>query len=348
MPTPEPPQTRRGRRYPEADRFHIARLPSSPSDETLPTPYPLITRFEFPSLRLGTRLAPPGVLLRVAGVRATVRGLHCLAYRQVKGGNVKTTTPMAAIAALVLASIALPAQADHVRRTYEVVVQSSAGATFTDCFRFDRPQSTVLTIDGLGSILYTHGGSAIAPTVSRGCVLRVTPRSVSLAASREKFRRISGEAVNNGGVAFVFSGRRREGCGRFRRFGERRFGVPVFRSRVRPRRCEVATGLRGRSQRTGSRGSKYARWLVGDIDVVPHSHPIQPGFSPWRGRPPPFPTRLSPRNDRDFVARPYGPPLGPARSQNVSGPSLVSLICIRAPKRPRATIGWRARARSPR
>jgi hypothetical protein len=126
---------------------------------------------------------------------------------------VKTTTPMAAIAALVLASIALPAQGDHVRRTYEVVVQSSAGATFTDCFRFDRQQSTVLTIDGLGSILYTLGGLGNRPNRFKG-VGAAGNAAISFFGSKRKFRRISGEAVNNGGVAFVFSGRRREGCGR--------------------------------------------------------------------------------------------------------------------------------------
>jgi hypothetical protein len=35
----------------------------------------------------------------------------------MKTTTMKTTTPMAAIAALVLASVALPAQADHGRRT---------------------------------------------------------------------------------------------------------------------------------------------------------------------------------------------------------------------------------------
>ncbi len=138
----------------------------------------------------------------------------CLAYCQVKGGNVKTTTQMAAIAALVLASVALPAQADHVRRTYEVVAQSSEGATFMDCLRFDQPQSTVLTIDGLGSILYTHGGLGNGLKRFKG-VGAAGDAAVSFFGSfKRKFRRISGEAVNNRGVAFVFSGRRREGCGR--------------------------------------------------------------------------------------------------------------------------------------
>jgi hypothetical protein len=146
-------------------------------------------------------------------VRATVRVCTALPYRQVKGGNVKTTTPMAAIAALVLASIALPAQGDHVRRTYEVVVQSSAGATFTDCFRFDRPQSTVLTIDRLGSILYTHGGLGNRPNRFKGVGAAGNAAISFFGSFKRKFRRISGEAVNNGG-AFVFSGRRREGCGR--------------------------------------------------------------------------------------------------------------------------------------
>ena len=124
----------------------------------------------------------------------------------------KTTTPMAAIAALVLASVALPAQADHVRRTYEVVVQSSQGTTFTDCLRFDQPQSTVLTIDRLGSILYTHGGLGNRLNRFKGVGAAGNGAISFFGSFKRKFRRISGEGVNNGGVAFVFSGRRREGC----------------------------------------------------------------------------------------------------------------------------------------
>ena len=126
----------------------------------------------------------------------------------------KTTTPMAAIAALVLASVALPAQADHVRRTYEVVVQSSQGTTFTDCLRFDQPQSTVLTIDRLGSILYTHGGLGNRLNRFKGVGAAGNVALSFFGSFKRKFRRISGEAVSNvdGGVAFVFSGRRREGC----------------------------------------------------------------------------------------------------------------------------------------
>ncbi len=47
----------------------FAKLPSSPSDETLPTPSPLITRVEFPSLRLGTRPAPPRLAQSRRGAR---------------------------------------------------------------------------------------------------------------------------------------------------------------------------------------------------------------------------------------------------------------------------------------
>ncbi len=126
----------------------------------------------------------------------------------------KTTTQMAAIAALVLASVALPAQADHVRRTYEVVVRSSAGTTFMDCFRFDRPQSTVLTIDGIGSILYAHGGLGNRLKHFKGVGAAGDAAISFFGRFTGKFRRISGEAVTNGGVAFVFSGRRRERCGR--------------------------------------------------------------------------------------------------------------------------------------
>ena len=126
----------------------------------------------------------------------------------------KTTTQMEAIAALVLASVALPAQADHVRRTYEVVAQSSTGTTFTDCLRFDRPQSTLLTIDRFGSILYTHGGLGNRLNRFKGVGTAGNAAVSFFGSFKRKFRRISGEAVNNRGVAFVFSGRRREGCGK--------------------------------------------------------------------------------------------------------------------------------------
>jgi hypothetical protein len=125
---------------------------------------------------------------------------------------VKTTTPMAAIAALVLASVTLPAQADHVRRTYEVVVRSSAGTTFMDCFRFDQPQSTVLTIDGLGSILYTHGGLGNRLKHFKGVGVAGNAAISFFGRFTRNFRRTVGEGVNSGGVAFVFSGRRRQGC----------------------------------------------------------------------------------------------------------------------------------------
>jgi hypothetical protein len=154
-----------------------------------------------------------GALPSIAGCRATA-GFAVPCLLQVKGENVKTTTPMGAIAALVLASAALPAHADHVRRTYEVVVQSSAGATFTDCLRFDQPQSTVLTIDRLGSILYTHGGLGNRLNRFKGVGAAGNDAIAFFGSFKRKFRRISGEAVTNvrGGVALVFSGRRREGC----------------------------------------------------------------------------------------------------------------------------------------
>ena len=131
------------------------------------------------------------------GCRATRGVCRALSiYCQVKGGNVKTTTQMA-IVALVLASVALPAQADHVRRTYEVVLQSSEGTTFTDCFRFDQPQSTVLTIDGLGSILYTHGGLGNRLNRFKGVGAAGNIAISFFGSFKRKFRRISGEAVNN-------------------------------------------------------------------------------------------------------------------------------------------------------
>jgi hypothetical protein len=62
--------------------------------------------------------------------------------------------------------------------------------------------------------LYTHGGLGNRPNRFKGVGAAGNAAISFFGSFKRKFRRISGEAVNNGGVAFVFSGRRREGCGR--------------------------------------------------------------------------------------------------------------------------------------
>ena len=86
---------------------------------------------------------------------------------------------------------------------YQVTVVSSFGTTFTDCFRFDTPGMGDLTIDGLGpAITYRHG---------------------QLDSNSERFKAVSrfgqplsimffGEAVNEFGDTFVFSGTSNATC----------------------------------------------------------------------------------------------------------------------------------------
>jgi len=86
---------------------------------------------------------------------------------------------------------------------YQVTVVSSFGTTFTDCFRFDTPGMGDLTSDALGpAITYRHG---------------------QLDSNSERFKAVSrfgqplsimffGEAVNEFGDTFVFSGTSNATC----------------------------------------------------------------------------------------------------------------------------------------
>ena len=95
---------------------------------------------------------------------------------------------------------------------YRVTVKSSFGTTFTDCFRFDVPQPGFLTIDGLGpAIRYRHGQldplPPLIPTSFKAVSLFGQPLSIMFFGKEvEGLERLSGEAVNEFGNTFVFSG----------------------------------------------------------------------------------------------------------------------------------------------
>jgi hypothetical protein len=98
--------------------------------------------------------------------------------------------------------------ADVTGNTYHVTVVSSFGTTFTDCFRFDVPGAGDLSIDGLGqTITYRHGQlDAIGPSfkaVSRfGQPLSIMFHGEELSGLTQ----LNGQAVNEFGDTFVFSG----------------------------------------------------------------------------------------------------------------------------------------------
>jgi hypothetical protein len=95
---------------------------------------------------------------------------------------------------------------------YGVTVKTSFGTTFTDCYRFDTPQPGFLTIDGLGpAIRYSHGQldplPPLIPTSFKAVSLFGQPLSIMLFGEEvEGLEQLNGEAVNEFGDTFVFSG----------------------------------------------------------------------------------------------------------------------------------------------
>jgi len=95
---------------------------------------------------------------------------------------------------------------------YQVTVKSSFGTTFTDCYRFDTPQPGFLTITGLGpAIRYRHGQlDPLAPLIDtsfKAVSLFGQPLSIMFFGEEvEGLERLNGEAVNEFGDTFVFSG----------------------------------------------------------------------------------------------------------------------------------------------
>jgi hypothetical protein len=104
--------------------------------------------------------------------------------------------------------------ADVTGNTYHVTVVSSFGTTFTDCFRFDNPGAGDLTIDLLlQTITYRRGqldavGTRFKSVSRSGQPLSITFYGEELTALTQ----LNGEAVNEFGDTFVFSGSLTAAC----------------------------------------------------------------------------------------------------------------------------------------
>jgi len=95
-------------------------------------------------------------------------------------------------------------------RTFRVTVKSSFGTTFTDCFRFDVPGAGDLTIDLLGQVItYRHGQLDDPDASSRFKAVSRFLQPLSIMFFGEEIQaleQLTGEAVNEFGDTFVFSG----------------------------------------------------------------------------------------------------------------------------------------------
>jgi hypothetical protein len=105
-------------------------------------------------------------------------------------------------------------------QVYEVSVSSSAGGSFCDCFRFSSESPGCLTIDGLGK------GQIYGPTSSGGWQSTYIVRSNVCGVNEHSRPRafgisfhgtvvtdqILGEAINDSGELFTFSGLENPAC----------------------------------------------------------------------------------------------------------------------------------------
>ena len=115
---------------------------------------------------------------------------------------------------LFFISIAPRAIAGPDQTTYRVRVASSFGTLFTDCFRFDTPNTGDLSIDGLFQVLtYRHGQLDVV--IER---FKAVSRSFDSLAimffgeAIDPLNFLTGEAVSEFGDTFVFTGRRDANC----------------------------------------------------------------------------------------------------------------------------------------
>ena len=94
--------------------------------------------------------------------------------------------------------------------TFKVTVKSSFGTSFTDCYRFDVPGAGDLTIDLLGQVITYRFGQLNEPeaSVRFKAVSRFgQPLSIMFFGEEvEALEELTGEAVNEFGDTFVFSG----------------------------------------------------------------------------------------------------------------------------------------------
>jgi hypothetical protein len=109
--------------------------------------------------------------------------------------------------ALALAPIST-AYAQVTGKTFRVTVKSSFGTTFTDCYRFDVPVTGSLTIDQLFQVItYRHGQLDMVDTRFKSVSLSGQPLSIMFYGEEiEALEQLTGEAVNEFGDTFVFSG----------------------------------------------------------------------------------------------------------------------------------------------
>jgi hypothetical protein len=100
------------------------------------------------------------------------------------------------------------AHAQVTGHTFRVAVQSSFGATFIDCFRFDVPGAGDLTVDQLGQVLTYRRGQLDTVDVRFKSVSRSgQPLGIMFFGEEvEALEILTGEAVNEFGDTFVFSG----------------------------------------------------------------------------------------------------------------------------------------------
>ncbi len=93
-------------------------------------------------------------------------------------------------------------------RIFRVTVKSSFGTTFTDCFRFDTPNSGDLSIDLLFQVI-TYRFGQLNTVSSRFKSVSRSGQALSIMFFGEAFdplNQLTGEAVNEFGDTFVFSG----------------------------------------------------------------------------------------------------------------------------------------------
>jgi hypothetical protein len=101
------------------------------------------------------------------------------------------------------------------KKIFRVTVKSSFATTFTDCYRFNVPNPGDLSIDGLGqTITYRHGQLNTVRTSFKAVSRSGQPQSIMFYGEElEALERLSGEAVDDAGDTFVFSGLETATCG---------------------------------------------------------------------------------------------------------------------------------------
>jgi hypothetical protein len=95
--------------------------------------------------------------------------------------------------------------------TYQVLVTSSFGTQFTDCFRYNT--GGILIIDGLGgSGVYDHDNRGTNVTKTQGINTGGTVELATHAQHKSRFKKIKGDAISRAGDTFTFDGFENPGC----------------------------------------------------------------------------------------------------------------------------------------